>query len=214
MTRPKQKTGGPIWHGRRPALSNSARKEIASLLAIEPGAPENDTRLSSVYLEIQNVLAFYPGGVDAMDNGPRPGDYRMWCAELRGKILPLIRYFLTINPWFSDELNNEGLNIHSTNAGLVSVLRAIEKIEKKCAGKRGQGNPPKLAILAVIEKLIEIHEMYSSVARLPSRKSGAVTTKSEYLTCEEKFIKFVLKTGEVRIPVNLSRYIRECKKGT
>lgn len=77
MPRAVPKKTTPVWLAHTPALSDSARAELAALLKLDPRKRTDKKRLARAYSRVEYWLGFYPGGVKNLDQAPGPADYKV-----------------------------------------------------------------------------------------------------------------------------------------
>ena len=189
---PKRKKGEPAWSGYSHELSDESYSELVSLLGHNTENPigeKEDEEIRQAMAGVQCWLGFYEGGAEALDNAPRPSDYREIFKKIKKQTLNLFGELTELNSFYREQFSLEGKDLAGIEIALAEILDVSYAVEKKYKGQSSKGAPKNVALMKVILNLRGIFRKNYRGQKSGRKTRGAVTKKSTKEINEIKFVE-------------------------
>lgn len=204
------RTGAPTWMSRGHTLADDARESLRRQLGVS-SASDADTWVRGV----NYWLGFYPGGVQALDNAPRPKDYVRTYARLRLQTGKLLNDLASLPEFYREKyeiqetpLGDEGLE--AALQMLAKLFDATRQLERQYEGEKSAGRPKKLALSIAIKGLRDIFRRHyeGPVTKRPAR--GPVRRLAECEEREREFVRVAFTDAGIDVS-NLTEMLRDTR---
>ena len=210
MPRPPPKTSSASWDAQHHRLSDDARKELISLLNLDPTVKPDELETANQALaEVEKWLGFYSGADTVLKNTPKASDFVRSLSSIENDTLKLKDHLGDSHQWIRSEITEYGANLDLLHQELEKLLMAAKSIQAKYESVESRGPPKFEALRHVILKLREIFARYYQDPIEPKWGVVSVQALLEYESAEKDFIKFALDDEGITYPENLRHLLNE-----
>jgi hypothetical protein len=197
---PKGKKGESKWMDYSHELSDKSYTELVSLLGHNtenPTGKKEDEKIAQAMVKVQNWLGFHKGGVEGLDNAPRPSDYRAIFKKINKQTINLFRELTELNSFYREQFSLEGKDLAEIEIALATIIDVSTAVEKKYEGQSSKGAPSNVALMKVILNLRGIFRKNYRGQKSGRKTRGAVTKKSAKEIYEIKFVETALLDARI-----------------
>jgi len=200
---PKSKKGSPAFIPEVYTLSIESRNKLIELLGYDPERDKDNNEVNLAMIDVEFWLGFYlGGGVEALDNAPRPADYREMFNNLQQQSTKLLNDLTDMNGFYSEKFTSEksSVDLNDIKNALKSIIDVSASVINKYkyeSKNESKGRPKKSALKIVIGELSGIFRDKYYGQHYGQKEKKAFKEKSPEETSEIEFVETALLDAEI-----------------
>lgn len=222
-TRKRTATGdasSPVWYSYAHSLTDEACAEICALLGFDHPTGADAERQNAAIARVKHWLGWYRGAVGAIDNAPRPANYRACISPLRGEACTLLARIGGLDTWMRDALEIELKEAHQQDAlspdclypierALAALATAAADAVKTYGRDESRGAPERAALRKLVAELRAVFAGARGKDRAERVSVGAQSNLTEYENDEIDFLRVALNDAGIPLPKRLRSLFAE-----